>query len=329
MTWEKFKRTILPNALSIEAKVDNINRLMALVTAADENSENILQWDNPFSWYYHGGIDGEIKRRVENAGGRYENNEIRCSLIWEGRTDLDLHCITPKGTHIYWSSKRSSCGGYLDLDMNGIDRPSEYPVENMRWTINAPEGHYKFFVHNYTERVNKKQGTPFKVELEINGQIYSYVGEPLKASNQTTVFEFDYYNNTATFLSTPYSNDSSKSNDWNININDFVKVTTITTSPNLWGNNNATHAGNHIFFLLEDCKDLSEGKGRGFFNEMLKPELRQIRKTLEAYTATTPIDEVENATACGLGYNSDNEWNLTLKVKTKDSTRLIKIDRFD
>lgn len=45
---------------------------------------------------------------------------------------------------------------------------------------------------------------------------------------------------------------------------------------------------------------MSEGKGGGFFNEMLKPELREIRKILEAYMADAPIEEVENASACGL-----------------------------
>ena len=75
--------------------------------------------------------------------------------------------------------------------------------------------------------------------------------------------------------------------------------------------------------------DASEGKGRGFFNETLKSELRQIRKTLEAYTATTAIEGADNATACGVGYSKDIEWNLTVKVTANNSTRTIKIDRWD
>jgi len=69
--------------------------------------------------------------------------------------------------------------------------------------------------------------------------------------------------------------------------------------------------------------------GRGFFVETLKSELREIRKTLEAYTASTPIEGVDEASACGVGYSKDNDWNLTVKVKTNGTTRLIKIDRFD
>jgi hypothetical protein len=66
MTWEKFKRTVLPEALEIEfytaPRADNYT---ALVTAVDPAAPPILQWDledrrNPISWYlYHGGTRPE------------------------------------------------------------------------------------------------------------------------------------------------------------------------------------------------------------------------------------------------------------------------------
>ncbi|WP_252225216.1 MULTISPECIES: hypothetical protein [unclassified Clostridium] len=324
MTWEKFQRTILPTAENIEAKVENDDRLMALVTSLDETSENILQWNNTFSWYYHKGIDGEIKRRVENAGGRYEDNEIRCSLIWEGGTDLDLHCVTPKAEHIYFGDKRDRYNGYLDIDANGGRITSMTPVENIRWSNNAPTGNYKFYVHNYQERGNGT--TPFKVELEVNGKIYSYNGVSSNTGYQQTIFEFDYIKGQQPNVVNCLQSNSLE--DWNIS-DGFVKVNAITISPNLWEEKKTTHCGNHTFFLLDDCKDLAEGKGRGFFNEMLKSDLYEVRKTLEAYTSSTPIEGVENASACGLGYSNDNEWNLILKITSNNSTRLIKIDRFD
>jgi hypothetical protein len=46
MTWEKFARTMLPEALSIEAQVPaGPERFMALVTAANADAPPILQWD--------------------------------------------------------------------------------------------------------------------------------------------------------------------------------------------------------------------------------------------------------------------------------------------
>ncbi|MED4727998.1 hypothetical protein P9597_07565 [Aneurinibacillus migulanus] len=325
MTWEKFQRTVLLTAESIEVRVDNPNRLMALVTASDQQAPNILLWNNPFSWYYHGGIDGEIKRRVESAGGRYEGNEIRCSLIWEGYTDLDLHCVTPSSEHIYYGDKMSSCNGWLDIDMNGGSHRDYSPVENIRWSNgHASKGKYVFYVHNYCERGSGR--TPFKAELEVNGQIYTYHGVAGNTGFKETLFTFDYVKGQHPDISsTNYSSD----NAWNVQLNSFVKVKGITNSPNLWNEEKVTHSGHHIFFLLDGCKDLSEGKGRGFFNETLKSELREIRKTLEAYTANTPIEDVENASACGVGYSKDSEWDLTLKITSNNSTRIIKIDRWD
>ena len=331
MTWEKFSRTVLPVAKNIEVKVNNQNRLMAMVTATDIEAENILRWNNTFSWYYHGGIDGEIKRRVEEQGGRYADNEIRCSLIWESYTDLDLHCITPSGKHIFFGDKKKD-GGWLDIDMNANRGTSLTPVENIRWEKNAPNGKYKFIVHNYAER--NSGFNPYKVELEIGDEIFTYTGVA-RATCKETIFEF-YYNNKEVkmvnnkgTLETLNKNDLNKSNTWNIDINNFVKVNSIIKSPNVWGDSKDKTAGEHTFFVLDKCRDLSEGKGKGFFSEMLKSELHEIRRTLDAYTSTTPIEGVEEANVCGLGYSSEGSWELILRVKTDTSTRLIKIDRFD
>jgi len=330
MTWEKFQRTVLPTAQSMEVLNNNSNRLMALVTALDADAPTIFHWDNPFSWYYHGGIDGEIKKRVEEAGGRYENNLMRVSLIWEGRTDLDLHCINPVGQHIYYStgSRRDRFGGYLDLDMNGMDKSSDTPVENMRWAVRVPEGRFKFYVHNYQERVNRSKGTPFRVELEVHGQVYTYEGQPLTDEQAVTVFEFDYkQGQQPEFISNGHA--LSANSSWNVQANEFIPVTAVTTSPNMWGENPMKHIGQHVFFLLDGVKDVSEGKGRGFYNEILKGELHSIRKVLELFTANTPIVGAEEATACGVGFSKDKEWNLTLRVKADGATQLIKIDRWD
>ena len=322
MTWDKFTKTVLPTAQEIEVKVDS-NRFMALVTKEVADSENLLIWNNPFTWYYHGGIDGEIKKRVEAAGGRYENNEIRCSLIWEGGTDLDIHCITPTNEHIWYNSKRGQCSGWLDIDANGGHITSYTPVENMRWAKNAPRGHYRFYVHNYEQR--DKNWNMFKVELDINGEIYTYSGSADSSQYEQTIFEFDYVPGHKPMVKT--ATDSPM--QWNIDINQFAPVTGIIKSPNLWGDNNIERAGNHTFFLIKNCKDVCEGYGRGFFVEMLKPELKEIRKTLESFLANTPILNKDGGNACGVGYTKDHNWNLTMRVKSNGASRIIQIDRFD
>lgn len=58
MTWDKFNKTVLPNALKIEYQVKVIDNFTAILTAVDMSAPPILQWDkqeqrNPFSWYLY------------------------------------------------------------------------------------------------------------------------------------------------------------------------------------------------------------------------------------------------------------------------------------
>lgn len=57
MTWEKFRRTVLSAAQTIEFYVPHENdNYVALVTAVDPAAPLIFQWDNPVNLYvYHGG----------------------------------------------------------------------------------------------------------------------------------------------------------------------------------------------------------------------------------------------------------------------------------
>ncbi len=116
-------------------------------------------------------IDAEIKARVTSAGGQYDNVDIRASLIWNNRNDLDLHVIPPSGEEVYYSHRQSACGGWLDVDMN-VSGESEKPVENVRWAKGkAPPGRYRVIVQNFAYKAGNSGPTPFRVELEVNGDV--------------------------------------------------------------------------------------------------------------------------------------------------------------
>lgn len=57
MTWEKWRTDVLPQAQTLELWVPSHHLpYTALVTAAHADAPNLLQWDNPVSWYvYHHG----------------------------------------------------------------------------------------------------------------------------------------------------------------------------------------------------------------------------------------------------------------------------------
>ncbi len=141
-------------------------------------------------------IDAEIKGRVEAAGGRYEGVDVRASLIWNNRNDLDLHVVAPSGEHIFYAHKRSECGGWLDVDMN-VRGETTKPVENVQWIRGgAPAGHYRVFLHNY--RFHEPAGpTAYSVEIEINGAVQRFEGTigdkgETGVASETTILEFDY-----------------------------------------------------------------------------------------------------------------------------------------
>ncbi len=141
-------------------------------------------------------IDAEIKKRVESAGGQYSDVDIRASLLWNNCNDLDLHVITPTGGHIYYGNKTPPCGGWLDVDMN-VQGETEKPVENIRWKKGvAPAGHYRVFVNNYRFHGGNSGPTPFRVEIEIDGEIKHFEGEVPGIGSQkernAEVYEFDY-----------------------------------------------------------------------------------------------------------------------------------------
>jgi hypothetical protein len=341
MTWEKFQRTVLPDAQSIEVRVPaSPDRFMALVTAAQPEAPPILQWDreearNPFSWYYASGIDAEIKRRVLGAGGRYDDVDIRASLIWNNRNDLDLHVVTAKREEIFYAHKRSVCGGWLDVDMN-VHGETTSPIENVRWAKGtAPEGRYSVYVQNYRFHEQTWGPTPFRVELEVQGEMFHYDGQvsprgEMGIHSNVAVAEFIYTRGQKLNKVPTGVRQANTGSSWNLVSGQWAKVTGIVDSPNLWAEPAAAMHGQHTFFLLEGCKDTAQSVGRGFFVETLRNEFRPIRSTLEAYAASAPIAGAEDATACGIGMTNTGPWDLVVRVTAKNGATLqYKIDRRD
>jgi len=138
-------------------------------------------------------IDTEIRKRLEAAGGRFLNVDIRASLIWNNRDDLDLHCLTPSGFHIFYGSRRSRCGGELDVDRN-VRGEDPKPVENIRWARgDAPRGKYHFWVELFRHH-EPASNVPFKVELDVNGKIETFEGRVRsnRCHEKISAFEFTY-----------------------------------------------------------------------------------------------------------------------------------------
>ena len=321
MTWDKFTRTVLPEATEIMVDISGTrSREVTLITSDD--STPLFQWDNNVSWSYSSGIDAEIKRRVEEAGGNYEDNELRVSLAWNNFTDLDLHCVVSSRRsafsrhHIYYSNK-SAGGGSLDIDRNaGTSELTEKPVENIFFK-KLIDGEYEFYVHNFSDRSGGK-GNPYNAEMVINGNVYTAYGD---CSGQDLLFKFEIKDG--------------KLIDRNMSINsrpvkaasNLKKLNKVVKSPNLWGEKQVGHVGSHTIFILEDFEMNDSSKLKSMYTEMLRPELREIRRVVDFFTNNSAI--AGESSAHGLGFINDRPWNLKLVVTTSLGKQIIKIDRLD
>lgn len=312
ITIDEFLNNVIPKAEKIEAFVSNnhLNNFSSITAPVNENVKNLFKWDNNFAWSYDGNVaDSDIKSRVKRAGGNVDA-EMRCSLAWSNSDDLDIHCHTPGGNHIYYSNK----SGILDVDMNAGGRVnSKDPVENMCWSKNnLTNGKYVISVNNYSRRNSTNVG--FSLEFEFKGQLKTYRYEKGLGNNETVkCLEIDVQGDNVTVKTlnkTLIGSDVSQEK-WGINTQNFVDIKSIVLSPNHWNDNKV--GNKHWFFILDGCKTTE--KIRGIYNEFLSSELDKHRKVFEIIGDKTKCDP-SNDQMSGLGFSSTQNKELTVRVKS-------------
>ena len=163
----------------MEPCIEGVKRHITSFVDVFQNDAN-SSWDLRLDFLAHwdeamearaAGVDKDFRERVVAAGGTYDNVDVRASLIWHNRNDLDLHVITPGGERIFFGDKRSGCGGELDVDRN-VSGNTTQPVENVRWlTGKAPAGRYRVLVRNYKHHESRGTATPFRVEVVNGGKV--------------------------------------------------------------------------------------------------------------------------------------------------------------
>jgi Ca-activated chloride channel homolog len=117
----------------------------------------------------------EMSSRLAGSGAK--TGDVRVSLMWNNRNDLDLHVVDPAREEIFYSNRRSRSGGELDVDMNAGGTSSLTPVENIYWPKGgAPQGIYKVIVHNFALKGKQIRNTEFKIEVLNRGEISEYTG---------------------------------------------------------------------------------------------------------------------------------------------------------
>jgi hypothetical protein len=111
--------------------------------------------------------------------------EITASIYWPSKDDLDLHCITPDGGHIYYSNK-SAGGGQLDVDMQ-VQGDRDSGVENIYFASPSP-GEYQFYINNYTDRTEGDVGC--RIRIKVGNQIL--VDETVSMGGRSKTYKLTY-----------------------------------------------------------------------------------------------------------------------------------------
>lgn len=327
VTMDYFMLHVLPEATSMEIlfKGDHVGNLMVLTAPVHPEPQRLFKWTNDFGWSYGGNVADSIRERVKKAGGRVEGALLRVSLSWRNYDDLDLHIYEPPArgmsglhNHIFFGDKRGASGGVLDVDMNAGGAQSREPVENVVWTRQMPDGPYRVGVHQYSLRETTDVG--FVIEVESEGRLshFSY-NKGVRQKQEVSVCTLHMKGGIIERVSdvdSAVTSTTIKQTKWNLTTETFVKVNTVTLSPNYWSGNSV--GNRHTFFVLDGAR--CDEEMRGIYNEFLHPRLEPHRKVMEVVGDKTKCRPTEGGLA-GLGFSSTKRDQLIIRVRTGKSQR--------
>lgn len=320
---EDFIKNVLPVAKELEVYLENkhIQNMVSLIAPEVAAAKTMFKWNNGMSWAYTGNItDSDIKENVKAAGGSV-TGIVRFSIQWNDKdgkdnSDLDAHCIEPKGgDHIYFSHKISRyTGGELDIDITDpiyqCKSNGGVAVENITYPSKErmKPGTYKFYVNQYSFR--NSQG--FKAEVEVNGEIHSYeYNTPVRGNVDVAEVILDQSGNFKVVDKLPGNCATISKDVWGIKTLQFTPVSVVCYSPNYWDEQKGI-GHQHLFFMLKDC--INPEEPNGYYNEFLKPELEQHRRVFEALGAKAHVKDVDDQLS-GVGFSLTKRNDLIIKVK--------------
>lgn len=308
---EDFVRDVLPTAVSMEIfmRSDMQSKLVSVTAPVHANVAPLFKWDNNFALSYNGNVTDSIKEKVKKAGGN-TSAPFRVSLAWFNGDDLDIHCRTPDGAHVFFGNKV----GILDVDENaGYARNTTDPVENMSWQ-RVPDGIFKFWVHQYTLRNRNNVG--FVVQIENNGAVSEYRYN-MPVYDTVAIGKITIKNGCIVEmqLNPELVGGGIEQEVWGIKTENYVPVDTIMLSPNHWGSN-AT-GNKHWVFTLQGCKNPEPT--RGIYNEYLRPELEKHRKVLQMVGMKTMCEPADEQLS-GVGFSSTRRDTALIRVNNGSRT---------
>ena len=146
---------------------------------------------------------------LENRGATVDRIDLRVTLSWSNKNDLDICIVSPIGKIFF--EERFTSNGILENDAEGIIfndiRKKKRRLENAFWPYDtAPDGQYKVYVNIYDYRLlDDERATPFTVEIQGSSTLYTIRGNfPAEYGEDSSklVATFEYQNDIVSLDST-------------------------------------------------------------------------------------------------------------------------------
>jgi hypothetical protein len=305
LTADEFVKEVLPGTKSLEVFLENRHQGNFVSLTGADGPERPFKWANNFAWVYDNDVTDSVKQRVKAAGGNI-NALLRVSLSWFNTDDLDLHCKTPDGRHIYFGAK----AGVLDVDMNAGYNLVRNPVENLAFN-SLQDGVYEVWVNQFTRRETTDVG--FAVEVEFGGQVHQFSHEKAVPSRaDAPCFRLHVAGGRLTKIESALPGGAVSQEKWGVKTQTLVPAQLVCYSPNYWG---ADKVGSkHLIFALQGCKN--PGQARGIFNEYLRSDLDPHRKVFEVLANKTKVAHSDEQVS-GVGFTAARGDSVTVLVDGK------------
>lgn len=139
------------------------------------------------------------------------------------------------------------------------------------------------------------QAVSMRVEVPHRGNFFAFVSADDMDAPPILQWDFPERRNPISLYC--YVNES-RAGDWGL-VGSHADCTGAVRPPAMWYGAEMRNHKDGLFFILKGCAD-KRNSSSALFPEILKPELREIRSTIEAYSHKTPLLGFESATACGI-----------------------------
>lgn len=124
--------------------------------------------------------DPDFDRRLESARADVSQGEFEITLLWRGKSDLDLAVVFECGPGAtkeisFKTVNKAVCRGVLDKDFNrqGGPDPNAEAAEHVTWERldDLPAGPMRIYVTRYTTAADPREEISYDLVIHRNGQV--------------------------------------------------------------------------------------------------------------------------------------------------------------